>query len=555
MDFFNHLEGFDNLGLNRTKLNIPKKNTANELWNKLLDELLSTAVRDEVGNVAKDMRGVDYYFVDSFITPKMDEDFPLIEHDFMSNCGDMLQEFNDINIEENDRGDKKTPTEAIRRRMLRLIYNGAKFGYEYCVHLMVYLYKTYHKAEYKKLRGYSELDPDVIAEISFTSNNIDTAVLVRILAMSDFMNIEIPYVSRMFYLVLNKKQCIEENKEAPKLSVSQECTTQINDWINEEKANKVPRKNKVYRSADTFIGACLKALGYPDDFAKLCIADDTEKTLEDNMAKTLAILRNAHPDKQYSFEDIQRYTAIYQTVKSLTHSIQTFDQEVRYITGYNIDEKLSQNSWFKPTEVENVEIRKIQDEGENASGTDEVENGFEDYSKDEYIGEITALRKKIKEKELAYSNLRNLYKENLESLETAKKKIEQYQSERVELIALREFAYKTDMEIAPITNESIDDMKNIIKDKKIVIIGGHVSWINKLKGIFPTWKYISPDAYKTVDGNMIEGSDRVYFFTDYLNHVTYGKFITIVREKGIPFDYLGNINMERLIRQIYADMQ
>jgi hypothetical protein len=111
------------------------------------------------------------------------------------------------------------------------------------------------------------------------------------------------------------------------------------------------------------------------------------------------------------------------------------------------------------------------------------------------------------------------------------------------------------MEIAPITNESIDDMKNIIKDKKIVIIGGHVSWINKLKGIFPTWKYISPDAYKTVDGNMVEGSYRVYFFTDYLNHVTYGKFITIVREKGIPFDYLGNINMERLIRQIYADMQ
>jgi hypothetical protein len=152
MDFLNHMEGFDNLGLNSIKINVPKKTKMDELWNKALDELLSTAVRDEVGNVVKDMRGVDYYFVDGFITSKMEEDFLLIEQDFMSNCGDMLQEFNDIDSEENDRGDKKTPTEAMHRRMLRLIYNGAKLGYEYCVHLMVYLYKTYHKAEYKKLR-------------------------------------------------------------------------------------------------------------------------------------------------------------------------------------------------------------------------------------------------------------------------------------------------------------------------------------------------------------------------------------------------------------------
>jgi hypothetical protein len=53
------MEGFDNLGLNSIKINVPKKTKMDELWNKALDELLSTAVRDEVGNVVKDMRGVD----------------------------------------------------------------------------------------------------------------------------------------------------------------------------------------------------------------------------------------------------------------------------------------------------------------------------------------------------------------------------------------------------------------------------------------------------------------------------------------------------------------
>ena len=65
--------------------------------------------------------------------------------------------------------------------------------------------------------------------------------------------------------------------------------------------------------------------------------------------------------------------------------------------------------------------------------------------------------------------------------------------------------------------------------------------------------YILTESYKTVDGKMLDGKDRVYFFTDHLSHVTYGKFIAAVRERHIPFGYLGNLNVEKLIRQIYED--
>jgi hypothetical protein len=98
-------------------------------------------------------------------------------------------------------------------------------------------------------------------------------------------------------------------------------------------------------------------------------------------------------------------------------------------------------------------------------------------------------------------------------------------------------------------------MKAQIADLDIVIIGGHINWINKMKKEFPKWMFIASDAYKTVDGKMLEGKDRVYFYTDYISHVTYGKFIAAVRERKIPFGYLGTYNMDNIIRQIYDDLE
>ena len=50
---------------------------------------------------------------------------------------------------------------------------------------------------------------------------------------------------------------------------------------------------------------------------------------------------------------------------------------------------------------------------------------------------------------------------------------------------------------------------------------------------------INPDVYKAVDGKMLENRERVYFFTDYLKHVSYVKFFAVVREKGFCLGILG----------------
>lgn len=147
---------------------------------------------------------------------------------------------------------------------------------------------------------------------------------------------------------------------------------------------------------------------------------------------------------------------------------------------------------------------------------------------------------------------RQLKKEQVQS----ESLISKYESERDELIVLRNFVYRLENSTLDDDTEdiSLDEMKDALMEKHIVIIGGHVTWVNKLKKLFPEWKYIDTNAYKTVDGKMLDGKDMVYFFTDYMNHISYTKFIAAVRERKIPFGYLTGTNIENTVKQIYDDM-
>ena len=140
-----------------------------------------------------------------------------------------------------------------------------------------------------------------------------------------------------------------------------------------------------------------------------------------------------------------------------------------------------------------------------------------------------------------------------QSQDEVDKLIKNYRAERDELIALREYVYKSELETPQLTEEKLAEMKKVIADKEIVIIGGHINWINKLKQQFPNWMFIHPDSYKNVDGKIFEDKERVYFFTDYLNHASYMKFIAALRGRKVPFGYLGSRNVESMIRQVFED--
>ena len=98
-------------------------------------------------------------------------------------------------------------------------------------------------------------------------------------------------------------------------------------------------------------------------------------------------------------------------------------------------------------------------------------------------------------------------------------------------------------------------MEEFIQEKKIVIIGGHPNWVNKLRQKFPGWTFLSPKTSGSVDAKLVQNADMVYFFTDTISHSTYGRFIRIVREQQVPFGYIHGINLEANIAQIYEDMK
>ncbi len=516
----------------------------------------------ESGKVAPDTIGADYFFLDEFVTRDMEYDFALIEQDFLQHCSGKLQEFNEAGWYGEDERWTAAPKIALQKKMVRLMYNGAKLGDRYCVELIKYLYKTYHKKEYNQLKRFSSISTSEIFSLSeddWGGNSYGT--IGRILGMCQFMNIKQDDSCSILYLLLDKvrKEYISDNEEEREFldfedGLFEECVQQIELWIKDHDHGDFRdfrKATKVYHEHDEFVEACLRHLGYPSDYVFLCM--DNNMGLRVQMARTLAVLKTANPKKDYTFEEVQKYTAIYSTVAALTDVADDFDYELGYLTGDPVDDFEKEDMLFKS---ENIQYKEETEKKVSAQkpiiNVAPVSNG--EASTEDYLKEIAELRRKVNERELENKNLRELYRQAKKQFDEAERMNKKYESERDELIALRDFVYRLENDVEAVAEDSFDDMKKAIAAKNVVIVGGHVNWISKLKALFPDWLYIPPNAYKTVDGKMLDDKDRVYFYTDYMNHISYVKFIAAVRERKIPFGYLGSVNIETVVKQIYEDL-
>ena len=103
-------------------------------------------------------------------------------------------------------------------------------------------------------------------------------------------------------------------------------------------------------------------------------------------------------------------------------------------------------------------------------------------------------------------------------------------------------------------SDELSRMKEAISDKHITIIGGHQNWHNKLKKMFPNWSMIYMDEFKSVTPSMLEKSDYVFFYSDYISHKNYNKCVAMLRENNIPFGYLHGVNPDITIKQVCEGM-
>lgn len=525
-------------------------------------EIMSILMEDEkkrgMGDVAPDTAGADYFFVQYFMTDDMYWDFDRIEEDFMKHCYDRLREFSDVQWYENLEAKYVGPDKSHRMMTLGLILNGAKLNDEYCRGLIKYLFKAYHKSLYKQLKRFSRISADEILSLAEYEGELDLGHIGIILTMCSINGIELKERTGFLYSYLDKKRItfIEEDKVDFRLedyiddNVFEESRAQVEKWVEEDKKkNPQYRKQlKTHWKVDEFAASCLKMFSYPEDYLYTSLENNMGIVIQ--FTRTLATLKRTFPKKEFSFEDVQRYTTLYSAMSALVNVSDNLDDVNRRFLGIETEyDCWDDDTLFHPENIVVSNAPKAKDDKMLITNIAPVVD--DNASKEDYLSEIQELRKKLNQKEIENKQLKG----QLASVNSAKKEVEhlinKYENDREELIALREFAYRLEQEVPEYKKISLDDMRKQIEDKSYVIIGGHINWVNKLKSEFPKWTYILPSEYNTADVNSLENKDMIFFFTDHISHVAYGKFVSSARDKKIPFSYLHGVNIDQVIRQIY----
>lgn len=161
-----------------------------------------------------------------------------------------------------------------------------------------------------------------------------------------------------------------------------------------------------------------------------------------------------------------------------------------------------------------------------------------------------ALRKENKDAikpyaiELSQLNGRIRELENALETETAK---------NPELNALREFAFDTQSEYT--TPETTTTLAELICGKKIIIVGGHITWRNRMKERHPSIMFLDGHN-KALNHTVFDKADFILFDTSNMSHTTYEKAICYLRDRRLRFNYLGRSkNQELMEAEIVSILQ
>lgn len=137
-----------------------------------------------------------------------------------------------------------------------------------------------------------------------------------------------------------------------------------------------------------------------------------------------------------------------------------------------------------------------------------------------------------------------------EKLKSAMQEMEmRHQKEREELIRLRNFVFQSDaIESCDERLEEEDEKLKEMKAEKMVIIGGHPGWQQKMKQQFPNSQFIALNSTH-FDTSMVKNKKYIVVNTDMLKHGSYYR-IMAEKQKEQKVCYVHGSNIERGIREL-----
>ncbi len=546
----------------------------NRMPREVLGKLLDEFVNEEKDVMAADTTGADFFFLLDFLTFEMQLEFEYIAQDFLKNCFSRIHSFEIQTWYGEDSIRDSDPKSFEKKRILTLMYNGAKSGDRYCIELYKYLYKTYHKQEYKQLKRFRKISADELLSLAESELEFSSSMkLGRLMGMCRLMDIEMEESCAILYRLLNRER--EEWLEDSEIQdpyddndtedLFEQCIEQVEEWMEQEEKLPAHKQNKVYRKLEKYSDYIMSFFLYPEGY----VMDSLEnyRGLKLQYTRTLWNLKKMYPNREFTFEDVQMYAQIYTLSSSIANMGDYLEEVVESLLGDAVHESYFEDDrkiiLYQPGTVKEYQsdssaasVKKASPSAVKEIKSNIVTPDTANAELQACIEEIESLRNRVNMQEKEISHLRTVNRQVTKDREEQEILLQKQTKEREELLALRNFVYNLEHSEPEQTTVDLEMMKQYIAEKKITIVGGHTNWLKKIEQVFPNWRIVHEDnrTHSTVDGRVFDGMDRVYFFTDHISHRNYNKYIALLRDRTIPFSYLHVINLDQVIRQIYNEM-
>lgn len=523
-----------------------------------------------------DTYSCEYLFLEAFVTQDMYSDFPFIARDFLMHYYTTFEEQDYESIAEDGYSINTLP-DCLQRKVLNMMFALAKKGEDYAVAMFVNLYRTYFRQEYRQLKKFRSLSISEATALA-TDKNDDFSIykLARVLCMGRIMGISLSPDCKYIYLLMDKHLSdLDDNlsessepEETPN-AVKEKANRMVNEWMSTvSNTHTQPKELEPYYHTHRFIMSALQDEYFARDYFLLSMLDTSP--IEPKIKRTLELLMMKNPERDYSFAEVQIYSVIRELIKTITDVAYEVSESVDTVLGLPVDFSFEGDTClYKPTDQnphagarsglsskkspkDNPTDRK----NSHAAVTSAYQAASpEEYSNEALLNEIEELRSKLRKKEQDYQHLRTMYTASMRQLDESAENLRQFEDDRRELIALREHVYNSAEKNFTPEEKDIEMMAASIAKLRIVIIGGHDNWTAKLRSRFRNWEFISPRVSGTVDTSFLKSADHIYFFTDFISHSTYLRYVHVIKECSLPFGYIHSINIENNIRQIYDEVE
>ena len=533
---------------------------ASYLKQLIKDKIINEAMEfDE--SIAEDTFQIDRHFLESFITPRMREDFSLIARDFLLHEYQELKDREKVRYLDTDCG-KYTPDVIFDRHILNAMINALNDGSEYARRLFIYLHKTYYRKEYQQLKRFRKISVNELLALANDSGSEDNYpsmdAFMRILTISRLYGIELDNECKYFQLLAKYNDCEEDDPDYDEkyydsvISLFDECKDAVHNLFEDEM-----EMQEMYLQCDDFLCNILRFEGFDVDYVIEC--NDEDRGIKHRLILTLAVLRKTYKDRVYTKEELIMFACIYEVADAMMCNAWSVEERIRELLYGENGTDYYENfpPLFKADEVTKgvMNISNTKRDVQKKIIEEPDQKDAHKVTEDDLAAEIEALRLKLHQKDGEIRELRGKVTDYHKLVKENNIMKNQIEADRLELTALREHVYNLTERDDDRDIMSIEDMKKAVREFRIIIIGGHSKWRQKMKQEFPGWTYVDATVSGSLDPGIVIKADRVYFFTETISHSTYFKYINVIKDRGVDFGYIHGVNIDNTVRKIYKDMR